>query len=40
MKKLLLFIFALVLSSQTINAQVVLDTNGVTIKWIGTTVLS
>ena len=40
MKKLLLFIFALVLSSQTINAQVVLDTNGVTIKWIGTSVPS
>jgi surface protein len=40
MKKLLLLIFALVLSSQTIKAQVVLDANGVTIKWTGTTVPS
>ena len=40
MKKILLIIFALVLSSQTIKAQVVLDANGVTIKWTGTTVPS
>ena len=40
MKKLLLLIFTLVLSSQTIKAQVVLDANGVTIKWTGTTVPS
>ena len=40
MKKLLLLIFGLVLSSQTIKAQVVLDANGVTIKWTGTTVPS
>jgi hypothetical protein len=40
MKKIILFIFALVLSFQTINAQVVLDTNGVTIKWTGTSVPS
>jgi surface protein len=37
MKKLLLIIFAFVLSSLTIKAQVVLDANGVTIKWTGTT---
>ena len=40
MKKIILFIFALVLSFQTIKAQVVLDTNGVTIKWNGTSVPS
>jgi surface protein len=40
MKKLLLLIFGLFLSSQTIKAQVVLDANGVTIKWTGTTVPS
>jgi surface protein len=40
MKKLLLLIFGLILSSQTIKAQVVLDANGVTIKWTGTTVPS
>ena len=35
MKKLLLLIFGLILSSQTIKAQVVLDTNGISIKWTG-----
>ena len=40
MKKLLLLILGLFLSSQTIKAQVVLDANGVTIKWTGTTVPS
>ena len=40
MKKILLLIFAFVLCSQTIKAQVVLDANGVTIKWTGTTVPS
>jgi surface protein len=40
MKKILLLIVAFVLCSQTIKAQVVLDANGVTIKWTGTTVPS
>ena len=40
MKKIFLLIFALVLSSQNIKAQVVLDANGVTIKWTGTSVPS
>ena len=40
MKKILLLIFAFVLCSQTIKAQVVLDANGVTINWMGTTVPS
>ena len=41
MKKIVLLIIALVLISQTIKAQtVVLDTNGVTIKYTGTTVPS
>ena len=39
MKKLLLLIITLFLTAQTIKAQtVVLDTNGVTVKWTGTTV--
>ena len=40
MKKLLFLIFAFLLTTQTIKAQVVLDANGVTIKWTGTTVPS
>ena len=38
MKKIFLLIFALVFSFQTIKAQVALDTNGITVKWNGTTV--
>lgn len=41
MKKLLLLLISLFVTAQTINAQtVVLDANGVTIKWTGTTVPS
>ena len=41
MKKLVFLIITLVISSQTIKAQtVVLDANGVTVKWTGTTVPS
>jgi surface protein len=40
MKKIILIIITLFLTAQTIEAQVVLDTNGVTIKWTGTTVPS
>ncbi len=41
MKKIVLLIITLFLTTQTINAQtVVLDANGVTVKWTGTTVPS
>ena len=41
MKKLILLIITLFLTAQTIKAQtVVLDANGVTVKWTGTTVPS
>ncbi len=41
MKKIILLIITLFLTAQTIKAQtVVLDTNGVTVKWTGTTVPS
>ena len=41
MKKIVLQIILLIFTAQTINAQtVVLDTNGVTLKWTGTTVPS
>ena len=40
MKKIVLLIITLFLTAQTIKAQtVVLDTNGVTVKWTGTTVI-
>ncbi len=38
MKKITLLIISVFLAVQTINAQVVLDTNLITIKWTGTTV--
>ncbi len=41
MKRIVLLIILLITSAQTIHSQaVVLDTNGVTIKWTGTTVPS
>jgi hypothetical protein len=40
MKKITLLIISVFLAVQTINAQVVLDTNLITIKWTGTTVPS
>ena len=38
MKKITLLLISVFLTVQTINAQVVLDTNLITIKWTGTTV--
>ena len=40
MKKITLLIISVFLAVQTINAQVVLDTNLITVKWTGTTVPS
>ena len=40
MKKITLLLISVFLTVQTINAQVVLDTNLITIKWTGTTVPS
>ena len=41
MKRILLLIILLITTAQTIHSQtVVLDTNGVTVKWTGTTVPS
>ena len=40
MKKITLLIISVFLAVQTIKAQVVLDTNGITVKWTGTSVPS
>ena len=40
MKKITLLIISVFLAVQTIKAQVVLDTNGITVKWTGTLVPS